>query len=236
MAKKKVYISSTFKDLKEYRACFIDGFETILSKNFELSRIMERMYDTGNSKPNIDVCIEEVKESDIYFFILGESIGSYVKDEKDGITYTELEYDTAMNFASEKKIFRLIKEIKEEDIPEKDRIKYKSLKSKVKGNGLPLSTFSDIKDLKARFLSFMCAVMDDSIDFESESCNRFETIWGSIIFISGCITAILSFFFLEEKQVSPLFQIGVSLLFILLTMCIIGFLLRDCLSKTFTKK
>jgi hypothetical protein len=44
MAKWKVYLSSTYKDLKEYRSSIIDLFNKQLEKKFELTKIMEWMY------------------------------------------------------------------------------------------------------------------------------------------------------------------------------------------------
>ena len=71
MSKWKVYISSTFRDLKDFRAELISLFQNQLKNNFELCEIMERMFDDGTYTPFVNDCVEAVIESDIYIIILG---------------------------------------------------------------------------------------------------------------------------------------------------------------------
>lgn len=102
MSKWKVYISSTFIDLKEYRQTFINLFEKQLGGKFEVHpRIMEWMHDTGNFQFFTEDCIKAVEESDIYILIFGNRIGSYPPGEER--TYTEIEFDTAVK--NNKKIY-----------------------------------------------------------------------------------------------------------------------------------
>ncbi len=99
----KVYISSTYKDFKEYRSTLISLFQKELRGEFELSEIMEHMYDDGSSSTYVEECREAVKACDIYFIILGNSVGSYPPGETR--TYTELEYLTAVE--EDKIMYRL---------------------------------------------------------------------------------------------------------------------------------
>lgn len=229
MSKKRVYISSTFKDLKEYRSSIIDDLETVLSTNFELARIMERMYDKGNSKPNIEECIEEVKRSDIYVFILGDTVGSFIPNQTPPATYTELEYDAAIA-AKEKKIFRFVKEIDEKEIDESVRLKYIDIKRKTT-SGLPNATFKDLKDLKLNFLKSMCSLLDEKVDFNQKHSSRFEKIFGSILLSIGMLASSLAAYFLIQKHADIVYQIGIPIGIMLLTFLFIGILLKEYLSE-----
>ncbi len=101
MPKWKVYISSTFIDLKEHRAKLIAIIQNELQDSFELTEIMERMYDKGEFTLSVDVCTEAVKSCDIFLIILANRTGSI---SPDGVrTYTEVELETAI--AEHKKIF-----------------------------------------------------------------------------------------------------------------------------------
>ncbi|MBB3841037.1 hypothetical protein FHS57_005058, partial [Runella defluvii] len=94
MKKQKVYISSTFRDLKEYRTLVKSLFENQLAASFELCNIMERMWDDGSQTPFVEECVREVQAADIYLLILGNKVGSFPPNETR--TYTEIELDTAL--------------------------------------------------------------------------------------------------------------------------------------------
>jgi len=94
MRKWKVYISSTFKDLKDLRSELITLFQNQLKTSFELCEIMERMFDDGTYTPFVEDCANAVRDSDIYVIILGNKTGSYPPNETR--TYTEIELDTAI--------------------------------------------------------------------------------------------------------------------------------------------
>jgi len=148
MAKWKVYISSTFRDLKEFRSDLINLFQNQLKNSFELSEIMERMFDDGTYTPFADDCIQAVLESDIYIIILGNKTGSFPPNEDR--TYTEIEFDTAL--ANNKRIFCLrLNEFDEDKIDNKD--KHDELLSKFKGR--PIHSFHDITDLKNALYEFL---------------------------------------------------------------------------------
>lgn len=134
--KRKVYISSTFRDLKDYRQVLISLFQNELSKKFELSKIMEWMFDDGSHTPFVSDCIQAVEDSDIYFIIIGNKAGSFPPHETR--TYTEIEYDTAVK--TNKKIFMFrLKDFIEAEIDNK--AKHDELLNKF--NGKPGHVFTD---------------------------------------------------------------------------------------------
>ncbi|MCW5516160.1 leucine-rich repeat domain-containing protein [Muriicola sp. Z0-33] len=155
MPKWKVYISSTFRDLKDFRFELINLFQNQLKNNFELSEIMERMFDDGTYAPFVDDCVEAVQSSDIYIIILGNRTGSFPPDEER--TYTEIELDTAL--ANDKYIFCLRLESFDEAIID-NKTKHNELLGKF--DGRPIHTFKDLTELKN--ILFECL-----IPFASES-------------------------------------------------------------------
>ncbi|WP_428663064.1 DUF4062 domain-containing protein [Runella sp.] len=144
MAKWKVYLSSTFRDLKEVRAELIQLFQKQLSNQFELTEIMEWMYDKGTyARFEID-CIKAVNDSDIYIIILGNKVGSFPDPETR--TYTEIELDTALQTPG-KMIFCLrLETFDEQEIDHK--AKHRELLNKFAGR--PVHTFKDTESLKNR--------------------------------------------------------------------------------------
>jgi hypothetical protein len=104
MPKQKVYISSTFRDLKEYRALLRDFFYKEIKQQFELCKIMEHMWDDGSQTPFVEECVREVKAADIYILILGNKVGSFPPNETR--TYTEIELDTAIEGNKKIYVFR----------------------------------------------------------------------------------------------------------------------------------
>jgi Domain of unknown function (DUF4062) len=90
---KKVYISSTYKDLIVYRNGIRDMF---LSKGLQNEYTLVGMegYVSESGKKAIEVCLADVREADIYILILAKRYGSVV--EGTGISYTETEYNEAI--------------------------------------------------------------------------------------------------------------------------------------------
>lgn len=140
-SKWKIYISSTFKDLKDFRYELINLFQNQLQNNFELCKIMERMFNDGSYRPFVEDCMQAVEDSDIYIIILGNKTGSFPPNENR--TYTEIELDTAIK--SEKRIFCL--RLKDFDFNEIDNPeKHQELLNKFQGK--PIHSFEDLAELK----------------------------------------------------------------------------------------
>lgn len=90
---KKVYISSTYKDLVVYRDAIRDMFLSKgLQEDFDL--ISMEGYVSESGKKAIDVCLQDVRNADIYILILAKRYGSLI--EGKNISYTEAEYDEAV--------------------------------------------------------------------------------------------------------------------------------------------
>ncbi len=107
MSKTKIYLSSTYLDLKEFRAKVIGFINTVARDEFECCEIMEYMHDKGDNRDFAQICMTEVEKCDVYILLIGDSAGSIPFGRTEGLTYTQLEYDTATK--TKKKIFRLKK-------------------------------------------------------------------------------------------------------------------------------
>lgn len=168
--KQKIYISSTFLDLKEYRSLIKSLFENQLANAIELCKIMERMWDDGSQTPFVDECVREVKASDIYILILGNKVGSFPPGESR--TYTEIELDTAI--IAQKKIFCF--HYKDFDHNEIDNAqKHKEVLSKFAGK--PTHVFSNPSELKADLLECLLPHISSSI----QTKNRIsQSVYGSL--------------------------------------------------------
>ncbi len=149
MPKWKVYISSTFIDLKEHRAKLIAIIQNELQDSFELTEIMERMYDKGEFTLSVDVCTEAVKSCDIFLIILANRTGSI---SPDGVrTYTEVELETAI--AEHKKIFSFhLTEFDDDKIDNKE--KHNELLNKLRSEfkGKDMHPFSNLIQFENKLL------------------------------------------------------------------------------------
>ena len=114
---KKVYISSTYKDLTTYRNAIRDMF---LSKGLQDEYTLVGMegYVSENGKKAIDVCIEDVRQADIYILILAKRYGSIV--EGTGISYTETEYNEALLMAQKNPAYKIFVYYSSDEIEKED--------------------------------------------------------------------------------------------------------------------
>ncbi|TDD93606.1 DUF4062 domain-containing protein [Flavobacterium cellulosilyticum] len=221
MEKRKVYLSSTFKDLESYRTLVIKKFESEFSESFELCRVMEYMYDNGKSIPSIEECIEEVKESDIYLLILGNRIGSYPPNSDK--TYTELEYETALSMRDEKFIFRFVNtNFKKTEC--EDENKYQKIKSML--SELRPQEFKNLSTFENRFLTCMSVLLQQPV--KSQNQRNFYIIFSIIIGLIGAITTYITY----TSTIDFDYNIAVTSLVPLIFSCIILFILKDILFPT----
>ncbi|MFT3932273.1 MAG: DUF4062 domain-containing protein [Chitinophagaceae bacterium] len=95
MGKYKVYISSTYRDLKEHRKQVIDFFgKKTIKENFDL--LSMEGYVADDIAPALE-CINDVKECNIYILILANRYGFIPpKDNPQEISVTEMEYNAAV--------------------------------------------------------------------------------------------------------------------------------------------
>ncbi|MGK4568597.1 DUF4062 domain-containing protein [Flavobacterium sp. 3HN19-14] len=96
MPERKVYISSTFIDYADIRQKFIDLLNKDLYKWYGLNWIMESMRSNGDNTSPVQLCMDEVKRSDIYILIIGDRYGSETEVNGKMQSYTEHEFDAAM--------------------------------------------------------------------------------------------------------------------------------------------
>lgn len=104
MMLKKVYISSTYKDLVPYRNAIRDMFGSKGLQD-EYSLVSMEGYVSENNKRAIEVCLEDVQNADIYILILAKRYGSIV--EGTNKSYTEMEYDEAMKTAKTNSLYKI---------------------------------------------------------------------------------------------------------------------------------
>lgn len=101
---KKVYISSTYKDLVIYRDAIRDMFQFKgLQEDYCL--ISMEGYVSESGKRAIEVCLQDVREADIYILILAKRYGSVVAET--GISYTEMEYNEAVKMNAANPMYKI---------------------------------------------------------------------------------------------------------------------------------
>lgn len=83
----RVFISSTYEDMKEFRSAAADALTNIQA----IPMGMERF--TAANQPVIDRCYEEIRQCQFFVSILGFRYGSLYKDTN--LSYSELEFDEA---------------------------------------------------------------------------------------------------------------------------------------------
>jgi len=87
MPQKSVFISSTFKDLKEYRRHVWEAL-----KGFDV--IVRGMEEFGaHTRSPLDTCLAEVEDCDVYIGIIAYRLGSIEPNRKQ--PFTILEYEKA---------------------------------------------------------------------------------------------------------------------------------------------
>jgi len=175
MSAYSIYISSTYKDLIEERGLL----RAYLDRAQYVTVCMEK-YPPA-SPENIKVrCQGDVCKADMYVAIIGDTYGSIALDENGkelGISYTEYEYDAAVE--SKKKRFVFFKTLKE---PPKDE-RLISFITKIKKSALLTANFDDIKELPAQVMSSIIAATKDYLPnfIPSETkylCDRSDQFQG----------------------------------------------------------
>ncbi|AYL99110.1 DUF4062 domain-containing protein [Mucilaginibacter celer] len=123
---KKIYISSTYQDLAEYRKAAENALK-FLKPYFEVGRIMEYMMPGSPERP-LEQCLKDVAACNIYILLIGKKYGSMAEDT--GLSFTENEYNEAYNEKDPSKRKTIISLIAEEDavglkdIPVDDRDRF----------------------------------------------------------------------------------------------------------------
>ena len=140
----QVFISSTYIDLIEERQAAVSA----VLKSGHIPAGMELF--NASDKSQLDVIKKWIDESDVYMLILGGRYGSV--EPESGISYTELEYDYALEI--EKPLFAVV-------------INDSALESKVKKHGssvMEVNNPSELKLFRAKVLNNMSSFFEDMKD------------------------------------------------------------------------
>ena len=98
----KIYVSSTFEDLKEFRRAVYDQLRKLRHDTVAMED-----YVAGDKRP-LAQCIQDVAEADVYVGIFAWRYGYIPKvDNPNGRSITELEYQAAGKSGAERLIFLL---------------------------------------------------------------------------------------------------------------------------------
>jgi hypothetical protein len=144
--KYQIFISSTFSDLKKERQAAV---EAVLGAR-HIPAGME-LFSAG-SESQLEVIKRWIEESDIYMLILGGRYGSI--EAKTGLSYTELEYDHALDL--KKPFFAVV--LSDDWI---DR--------KVRDNGVDFfekDSMDKLNSFRKKVLSRICEIVNDEKDIK----------------------------------------------------------------------
>jgi hypothetical protein len=156
--KLQVFVSSTFQDLIEERQAAVSA----ILKSGHIPAGMELF--TSADKSQMQTIKKWIDESDVYMLVLGGRYGSL--EPTSGVSYTELEYDYAIE--QEKPLFSVV-------------INKASLEAKVKEHGTDMMEKENPKQLKMfreKVLSNISSFFDDHKDIKlcvHESLSDFAT-------------------------------------------------------------
>jgi hypothetical protein len=157
--KNQVFISSTYLDLKEERQSAVQA----ILKSGNIPAGMELF--TANNKTQWETIKKWIKESDVYILILGGRYGTL--ESKSKISYTELEYDYAVQ--NEIPLFSIVisdeelrrrNSLDDNTLVEKDNVdKFQMFREKVLSK--TSSFFSDAKDIRLAILESLPEIIKE---------------------------------------------------------------------------
>lgn len=156
--KLQVFVSSTFQDLIEERQAAVSA----ILKSGHIPAGMELF--TSGDKSQMDTIKKWIDESDVYMLVLGGRYGSL--EPLSGVSYTELEYDYAVE--QEKPLFSVV-------------INENALETKVREYGTEMMEKENPKQLqmfREKVLSNISSFFDDHKDIKlcvHESLSDFAT-------------------------------------------------------------
>src|SRR3990172_2535811 len=104
----KIFVSSTWDDLAEYRACVLRGIDRLRHQGDVVEWLGTEAFSAADQTP-LDECLAFVNQADVYVGIFGVRYGS--KPQGSDISFTEAEFRRA----AERKIPCLLFLIDEEN-------------------------------------------------------------------------------------------------------------------------
>lgn len=159
----RIFISSTFTDLKEHRKALF----AVIDKESGKAQAME-FFGARPGAPK-EECLSEVRKAHVFVLILGMRYGSV--DPESGLSFTHLEYHEAQRLSLPSLIY-LIDESRHLVLPKDVEIgesatKLKALKEAVAASHV-VSLFSSPDDLKVKFLGDLAGLFQrEKIGLES---------------------------------------------------------------------
>lgn len=161
--KYQIFISSTYKDLKEERQAVV---EQVL-RNGHIPAGMELFRsDDRNQKKLIE---EWIKASDVYILILGYRYGSI--DEESQLSFTEWEYNLAEQLDKPRIVITLSEKWLEEkvklgNLKDNETVlpEYKKFKGKLRNSGRYAHEVNNVSELKLEVSQNLNYVIDDFED------------------------------------------------------------------------
>jgi len=146
MKKYQIFVSSTYIDLIEERQAAVEA----ILKSGHIPAGMELF--TASNQSQWTIIQKWIDESDIYMLILGGRYGSI--EPKSGLSYTELEYNYALEKG--KPLFAVV-------------MKDEALDKKVKNHGREVFENENpqkLKEFKAKVLTYMTSFFEDNKDIK----------------------------------------------------------------------
>lgn len=144
-----IYLSSTYKDLKENRALLIEYLE----KSGYVVSCMEK-YPDAYTQDVIEKIEGDVRACDLYLLIIGDSYGSFARDSSGSVmahSYTHDEYRTAVKNTKKRLIF-----IKNYNTPPTDK-NLLGFIAEIRELPKPMAKFDNKDDLLRKILSSLIA-------------------------------------------------------------------------------
>ena len=183
MAERKVYISSTFKDLDNIRSQIISIIQDadILGNYYDIEYIMESMKTFGNSETALQQCLKAVSNADVYILIIGNWYGSTVNYLNKDISYTQHEYLQAIKSTKNPRIYILHSDSDYDKLHEQDVSTLCSEKFTLEENNKRIKEFKNVS-LQGRTKP----VTFSSIDILKDK-------------IKDCLIGDIAYYFLSQK-------------------------------------
>lgn len=98
----KIFLSSTWIDLEEYRECVIKAIERLRHQDRPVEWIGMEAFSAANERP-AELCGRYVRQADLYVGIFGVRYGSI--DKETGFSFTEMEYREAVQLNKPRLLF-----------------------------------------------------------------------------------------------------------------------------------
>ena len=175
----RVFISSTYEDMKDYRNAAADALTNIQA----IPMGMERF--TATTQPVIDRCYDEIRQCQFCVSIIGFRYGSLYKDS--GLSYSELEFNEAERLGIPILVFIRKGSYDSDKINVKDLTRLNRFKRKLQNSAnnrlcAYFTTPEDLRDKLTRALQDEFNRKNDNVDKHDPSKNDKKSIEEEYIF------------------------------------------------------